>query len=460
MKILIISGGTAQSNSRINTYLEELIEGVSSKGCHVACLLTALWSVIPGMHWRKEKGSPITYKIFNAGIYPGLYPEGGIGTKTPLKDVKTSRRVRKVFLEILEDANPDIVHFQNFMGFPVELVEEVQRQGIRTVFTAHDYLVACPTAHLFLPDGTNCALTDRELICEKCCSRTPRYLTFWARELLQTGIKRLTVGSGLWKLTCFVRNFLEKGFRAIDAFCPKPVEYSMRREVFRSCLRKMDVIICISEVQRSVMEERMGILGNLKVMRLSRKSIRSGGFGRRIKKPDDAPVVFAALNVSKRMKGKELMREVFSKIEKSYDNWELRIYGNGQDTRLIKHLGHYSHQDLDLILQDVDFGIVPSVWWETYAFTGAEMLVRGIPLLASRRAGVSELVQEEVNGLTFDPDGQEGLCNVVERVINDSDLRFKLMKGGEMLKGEVPGWDKHLEETVSLYEALIKEKQG
>ncbi len=54
--------------------------------------------------------------------------------------------------------------------------------------------------------------------------------------------------------------------------------------------------------------------------------------------------------------------------------------------------------ELDSVLDDVDVGIVPSIWEEAYGFVGPEFLAKGIPVIANAIGGMPEYTRDGETG--------------------------------------------------------------
>src|SRR4029077_16113030 len=85
--------------------------------------------------------------------------------------------------------------------------------------------------------------------------------------------------------------------------------------------------------------------------------------------------------------------------------------------RSLFYHGRYRSSDLDRIAASADFCIVPSLGDETLGFTGLEMLARGVPILASTRAGVCEFVVPGGNGYIFAPTSSETLVSLIVDIL-------------------------------------------
>lgn len=70
----------------------------------------------------------------------------------------------------------------------------------------------------------------------------------------------------------------------------------------------------------------------------------------------------------------------------------------------------------------IDVLVVPSLWHEPFGLVVGEAHSHGIPVVASRRGGIPEIVQEGVTGLLFDPERPEELRDIVTRLARDRTL--------------------------------------
>lgn len=60
------------------------------------------------------------------------------------KGVFYSASVKKQFLRLIKDLNPDVVHLNNISYISPYIAELAHNCGIRVVWTQHDYKVVCP----------------------------------------------------------------------------------------------------------------------------------------------------------------------------------------------------------------------------------------------------------------------------------------------------------------------------
>ena len=68
---------------------------------------------------------------------------------------------------------------------------------------------------------------------------------------------------------------------------------------------------------------------------------------------------------------------------------------------------------------------------EGFGFVYLEASSHGLPILAHRIGGVEDAVRHEETGLLVDPLSEADLCNSLERLVTDSELRAKLGENGK-----------------------------
>ena len=118
---------------------------------------------------------------------------------------------------------------------------------------------------------------------------------------------------------------------------------------------------------------------------------------------------------------------------------KLTVIGDGPLASIVQqasdelpHLHWEGRQPLARVyaaLHDATGLIVPSVWYEVCPKTILEAFAKGIPVLGSRLGGMVELIDENVNGLLFEPGDIGSLATVARRIENDSGLVDRLRQG-------------------------------
>jgi glycosyltransferase involved in cell wall biosynthesis len=76
----------------------------------------------------------------------------------------------------------------------------------------------------------------------------------------------------------------------------------------------------------------------------------------------------------------------------------------------------FGYKNSDSFFGDIDILIMPSLWEEPFERTVAESLRSGIPVLASNRGGVPEIVSEPEVGMLYNPEEANSLKNALSSI--------------------------------------------
>ena len=143
---------------------------------------------------------------------------------------------------------------------------------------------------------------------------------------------------------------------------------------------------------------------------------------RRPQKSEDEPVFgyIGRLHISK---GIEVLLRVFSDLP-----YQLKVAGKSTDPEFETYLTEkfrYPHIHFLGFVEAVDFYkqidvlIIPSLWHDPSPTVVHEANAFGIPVIATRRGGLSEIVKPGINGLLYDPNNADELKDIINRFVRD-----------------------------------------
>lgn len=292
-------------------------------------------------------------------------------------------------------------------------------------------------------------LRKEELECSSCCETSRSYPEFALAETFQALLTRAKPEGAVWTSIARVRNLLIGFLKSFN----KPLDpkgYQERLEHMISFLKKLNVVHCISEVQARRLQETTGKLHNLKVLPLTPPGLD------RLERVNRIPenhhlMTFSVLNVQQGRddKGYSFLLEALSSLEMRRKDFRVLWYATGESTECLKYCGTYVRSDLDKIAGKSDFCIIPSLWYETLAFTGVEMMARGVPLICSKRAGVSEHVREGIDGLLFEPTDPNALTTLLEHVLDHQERYLTWRNSSEYSPKWISTFEEHVKEFYS-----------
>jgi glycosyltransferase involved in cell wall biosynthesis len=117
----------------------------------------------------------------------------------------------------------------------------------------------------------------------------------------------------------------------------------------------------------------------------------------------------------------------------------------------VTFFGPYARDRLPELMSDMDWVIVPSVWWENSPLVIQEALMSRRPVIASNIGGMAEKVRDGVDGLHFAVGDPRSLAGTIKRAISSPDLWDTLHTS----MGKAHAMDGHVATLTGVYEQLL-----
>jgi glycosyltransferase involved in cell wall biosynthesis len=160
-------------------------------------------------------------------------------------------------------------------------------------------------------------------------------------------------------------------------------------------------------------------------------------------------------------KGPEVLLRSISRLPAR--TWSLDVAGMDQtaygrylrtnyDTPPIEFLGHV---EPEAYFTKIDVLVVPSLWYEPLGLVIIEAYAHGVPVVASNRGGIPELVEEGRTGFLFDPDCPGDLATKMQRFVDEPslirDMRLACLEKAQDFRPE-----RVIEEYLEVYNDATK----
>lgn len=150
---------------------------------------------------------------------------------------------------------------------------------------------------------------------------------------------------------------------------------------------------------------------------------------------------------------------VFSKTRPLvYKDWyELpKLIENYKLQNRVQLIGPVETEDLPALYQSASLFISPSIA-EGFNIPVVEAFASRVPVVCSNTAGTKEIAQEAA--YLFDPTSQVSIEQAMVKVLNDSELRRKLVEAGWRRQQQF-SWDKAARELVEVYHQIPLDKNA
>jgi glycosyltransferase involved in cell wall biosynthesis len=301
------------------------------------------------------------------------------------------------FSQYVLKVRPDVVHFHHVIGLGVEAILQVRRllPEAAIVLTFHEYLPIC------LNHG-QMVKTARNTLCQQatpaeCASCFPQYTAgaIFQRELFLKDhlaladayvapSKFLIQRYVDWGLPARKFHFIENGLDSGAPAPPRALPVGGRRDRFGffgqvTEFKGLHILLdAIARVPRTVW--------------------------------GDASLCIFGGNLENQP---EAFRARFARL--------LDAAG-----RRARFFGSYRAEELPRLMRQIDWAVMPSIWWENSPLVIQEAFLHRRPLIVSDIGGMAEKVSHDADGLHFRAGSPEDLADTLARALTEGDLWQRL----------------------------------
>ncbi|MFT5522762.1 MAG: glycosyltransferase involved in cell wall biosynthesis [Pirellulaceae bacterium] len=325
---------------------------------------------------------------------------------------------RKSYVEmknVIAEYQPDIVHAHNLYPlFSPSVLVAAREENIPVVLTVHNHGLTCPRSdHL-----------NKGKICEKCVGGKEYNCVLQnCRENILESVAYAARATIARKFKLFTDNVTT--VIALSTFA---------RERFQNYGFRDDQISVLPNLFASPVDDNLDLA-------VERSFV---GFAGRLS-PEKGTSCLA--------RASHLIPEI-----------PIRLAGDGvEKTKLesqvgsnVTFLGRCNQDEMNSFYRQARFIVVPSLCFEMCPLVIVEAMSHGIPVIASRIGGLSEIVRDGETGLLFEPDNEAELARRIRQLWNDGDLYKQLsVNAREFASGEL-GDDVYYQKLIQIYEAAAR----
>ena len=302
------------------------------------------------------------------------------------------------FRRYLRDLQPDVVHFHHFIGLGVEMIWEVRRTlpNARIVITFHEYLSICLNhGQMVKTQKKRLCSSASPAECHGCFPQTtPRHI--FERELFLKDHLNLADA------------FVSPSHFLIDRY----VKWGLPAEKFTMLENGIDKshVAPARPLPPNGRRARFGFFGQVTEFKGIQVLLDAIGRVPDAVWGDDAALCIFGGNL-------ENQPQAFR------DNFETLVE---RAARRAKFYGAYQAHEMADLMRQVDWVIVPSIWWENSPLVIQEAFLHGRPVIASDIGGMKEKVLDGINGLHFRMGSAEDLADKLSTVLAEPKIWERL----------------------------------
>jgi glycosyltransferase involved in cell wall biosynthesis len=385
-------------------------------------------------------GSPDEYFFHTDGYsFDWLF-----GTIPHDKDIYT-----KHFRSFLLAADPDVVHLHHTLFFGYDLLREIRNSlpSVPIVYTLHEYMPICHRQGQMLRVGTE----------EACDFESPRRCNECFPEITPQSF--------------FLRKrFVLSHFSVVDQFIA-PSAFLRDRYVDWGIPEEK---IVVEEYGRTppagsapagerTFRDRFGFFGQLShykgvhVLLEAMKSLSSTGRDTTADDPLLRALELAVLPGSgePRLEGATPRPHLWvhgANLDLQPGAFQTKVEELLEATREnVTYVGRYDHEQLADYMSNIDWVVVPSLWWENSPLVIQEAFHFGRPVICTNHGGMAEKVIDGINGLHFRAGDAADLARTIERAAGTPGLWEELRAGIP----PVHSMESHVVRLSELYRSLL-----
>ncbi|MEO0232110.1 MAG: glycosyltransferase [candidate division WOR-3 bacterium] len=446
-------------------YAEDLMAEQVKKGYKVAYFCSGRHYPLYRKTFLKKwlKNGFTIYEVVNPPIYFG----GDRGTVFDLD----CYIIEKLFVKVIEEFQPNIIHIQELAGLPSSLIDIIANNKIPSLMTLQDYFLLCPKLKLFDYNQNDCF---DKVIGRKCVFCVKDYYKNNKRTLIRNTlvyeVKKFPLLSGFLKqIYRFTKKFLQnvKSFVS-HTYETNPLDlaifFQKRRDLNINRLQKINLLIAQSLKVEEIYKFFLGESSRVITLHLTVKHIEN--IKPKLINPT-IPVKFGTLNgMTSIPKGANILYKAVEILNNKglKKKFELHIYGgllpeiaeSIKNYNNIFYHGGYEVKKLNELLDNIDVGIIPSIWQEAFGYVGIEFLAKGIPVIGNNKGGIVDYTIDGFTGWINKTSTSEELAEIMEQIIKKPDViqeynRKIIEKRNQIVKT----MEQHFYEIDKIYKDVI-----
>jgi glycosyltransferase involved in cell wall biosynthesis len=329
--------------------------------------------------------------------------------------------VQDAFTSFARAFRPDLIHVHNMFAFPTDFVDSLSSLGVPVVQSVHDFNQLCPNSWNVWGDGTVCEGGPGAKCFEHSCGDN---YPFDARKVLTGRLRYQAVP------------------KSFDAFlCPSQFLADKLTAHGYPHAEGLPLWVDVDGLGGEPSDEELA------------------------SERDPNRVVFIGRLVKE--KGVRYLVEAVPHLRKLVPDSIVSIVGGGPEEEALHELGRkvapggglefvgrVPHEQVRRYFLTAACQALPSIWCENSPVSCYESYLLGLPMVASRIAGLPAMVREGETGLLAEPRNPVDLAEKLARVLTDDELRAKLSAGCRESVARFSR-DRHLDRMLAVYDEVL-----
>ncbi len=328
-----------------------------------------------------------------------------------------SFEAKKKLRELLKEVKVDVAQLNNINNYLTPSILSVLKEhNIPIVWRVLDYKLICP----------NTTFVSGNAVCESC--KLHKYYKCVTKKCKKGSTRASAIAA------------LENYLYTASGFYNKVDMFSFQSEFTRDKF-----------IEYGFNPEKTAIIGN--PMGLSENSIHEG--------TEKFILFFGRL---------EKLKGIFTLLSamKKLPDVKLKIIGAGQEENEcinlirkenltnVEFLGSKWGSELEVILKQALFVVVPSEWYEPSPYSVLQSLAFGKPVVGTKMGGIADAIKDNYNGLLVEPNNAEALAEKIRLLWSDTSKVDEFGMNAMKTIAEKHSLEHYYDKSMAIFETLLR----
>lgn len=276
------------------------------------------------------------------------------------------------FYDFISLINPTIVHSHHYIHLGIEYIQTIKQYNpkIKILFTLHEFLAICTNEGRMIKSKTNkLCFKESPEDCHRCFPERTKN-DFWLRK-----------------------HYIKSYFELIDYFIAPSSFLKERYIEWGIPKQKISVIENIQLNREKLLPRSLSINETRNHFAFFGQILESKGLD----------IIFESLLIMQKQIRKNIYFEIHGcNLEgqsEQYKNKLIKYLKQFSSEKNIQYIGSYTQSELPKRLENIDWVVVPSIWWENSPVIIQEAFTYGRPVIVSDIGGMAEKVRNGIDGI-------------------------------------------------------------
>lgn len=325
---------------------------------------------------------------------------------------------RNKFSQLIEDFKPDLIHVFNIIThISPSILDVARKKNIPLIISCNDYKHICPNYKLF----------HHGKICEDC--KGGKYYKCIANKCSHDSF----LYSSASAVESYIHGFLNIYKKNIDLFLFASDFMANKTVEFWGDDFKWGKLLNPFKIPNTTISDIKGKYGLY--------------FGRLIDEKG-VDILIESLKLNKGIP--------FKIVGDGPDLEQLKQFAKDNDLDHIEFTGAIWGAQLDEIIRDSKFVVVPSIWHENFPYVILQAFAAAKPVIGSNRGGIPELVLENERGVVYNANSPEELAKKIKLFYENDELCDRLGKNARRFVEENFNDSVFYEQLMINYKKVLK----